>query len=225
MNYLAHIALSGEQFDAQLGGLLGDFLKGRLQPEWLALGANDLLLGAHAQGHSSLLVDATDQLWSREVLAGVYLHRSIDAYVDQLPEFKACVERLGVGHRRIAGIALDVFFDHLLASYWAEHDPRSLPDFCGEFYQCCEDQQQRLPENARVLIGRAKSNNLFERYADLDLLEQVLERIAQRLSRRTTLFEVMPVLRRERSFLAEHFHLIMPQLQQFSAQQRQQLSI
>ena len=36
MNYLSHIYLSGDKLEAQLGGLLGDFLKGPLPVDLLS---------------------------------------------------------------------------------------------------------------------------------------------------------------------------------------------
>jgi acyl carrier protein phosphodiesterase len=243
MNYLAHIYLSGECLDTQLGGLLGDFVKGRLPVEWLGREAEPLLLDAQYQAQkqaqvsppsgvfpsslpsSSILLDAQGQPWSRELLAGVQLHRSIDAYIDGQPAFKRCIECLGPEHRRIAGIALDVFFDHLLAARWHDFHARPLSVFCDNFYRHCAEYQPRLPERAGQLMVRAKTHRLFESYANLSVIELVLERIGRRLSRKTSLDQVMPVLIEQQNFLVVQFEQLMPQLQDFAATRRRQLDL
>lgn len=243
MNYLAHVYLSGECLDAQLGGLLGDFVKGRLPVEWLDRGAEPLLLEAQCQARlqfqvrppsglppsslatSSILLDTQGQPWSRELLAGVRLHRSIDAYIDRQPAFKRCIECLGSEHRRIAGIALDVFFDHLLATRWHDFHARPLSMFCDDFYRHCAEYHPRLPERAAQLMTRAKTHRLFESYADLKVIEQVLERIGRRLSRKTSLDQVMPMLVERQDFLMLQFEQLMPSLQHFAADQRRQLGL
>lgn len=234
MNYLAHIYLSGNSLEVQLGGLLGDFLKGPLPIDWLDSDSSAALVAAQTaalqafalpQKPSSILLDSTGRPWPRELLAGVYLHRSIDAYIDRQPLFKACVERLGAEHRRIAGIALDVFFDHLLASHWDDYHRRPLAHFCDDFYQHCSAPPGRLPARAEQLMRRAQQHKLLESYADLEVIEVVLARIDQRMRRPTSLTQVMPVLRRERGFLQECFTELMPNLAAFAAQQRQRLAI
>jgi len=234
MNYLAHVYLSGESADAQLGGLLGDFIKGYLPLAWLdpslaspLVEAQQLALsaaGASASAHP-LLFDCSGKPWSRELLAGIYLHRAIDAYIDQHPLFKACIEQLGSEHRRVAGIALDVFFDHLLALQWSRFHPRSLSGFSRDFYAYCATHSDSLPVRAATLMARAQEHKLFESYAQLEVVEAVLKRIDQRLSRRTSLTIIMPALRAEGAFLARQFEALMPELQAFADQQRHRLAI
>ena len=56
MNYLAHILLSGDNLDIQVGGLLGDFVKGPLQGQY-----------------------------PEKVEQGIALHRKLDVYTDAQP--------------------------------------------------------------------------------------------------------------------------------------------
>jgi len=234
MNYLAHIYLSGDRADVQLGGLLGDFIKGRLPLVWLDPTITAPLVEAQqralrdigdSQSGHSLLLNRCGQPWSRDLLAGIYLHRAIDVYIDQHPRFKACIERIGPEHRRVAGIALDVFFDYLLASHWQNFHSRSLADFSGSFYAHCAARGDDLPRRAATLMARAQQHRLFESYAQLEVVEVVLQRIDQRLSRRTSLTRIMPALRTEEAFLLRQFTALMPELQAFAAQQRQVLAL
>jgi len=234
MNYLAHVYLSGDGVDAQLGGLLGDFIKGPLPLVWLDPNMAEPLIearskavqgiGSHEKPHP-LLLNRSGRPWSRELLAGIYLHRLIDAYIDQHPLFKSCIERLGPEHRRVAGIALDVFFDHLLARLWRRVHLQSLADFSGAFYAHCAARSDELPIRAATLMARAQEHKLFESYAQLDVIAAVLIRIDQRLSRRTSLTRIMPVLEAEEGFLLQQFELLLPELQAFSSQQRRALAL
>lgn len=234
MNYLAHVYLSGDSADAQLGGLLGDFIKGPLPLAWLSSdmveplieAQREALQGLNSQGSTHpLLLGRSGKPWARELLAGVYLHRAIDAYIDRHPIFKLCIERLGTEHRRVAGIALDVFFDHLLARHWQRFHRQNLSEFSEAFYSYCATRRDDLPTRAETLMIRAQQHKLFESYAQLDVIEAVLMRIDQRLSRRTSLNRIMPVLREEEAFLLQQFELLMPELQVFAAQQRRNLKL
>jgi acyl carrier protein phosphodiesterase len=86
MNHLAHAVLAGDDPARIVGGLLGDFWRGSLPPDWPA-----------------------------PVAAGVRLHRHIDSYTDAHPATCDARARFEPPFRRYAGILLDVWFDHLLA--------------------------------------------------------------------------------------------------------------
>ena len=86
MNYLAHILLSGDNLDTQVGGLLGDFVKGPLQGQY-----------------------------PESVEEGIFLHRQLDAFTDAQPEVRNLIRTFSTQWRRFAGIIIDIVFDHLLA--------------------------------------------------------------------------------------------------------------
>jgi len=73
-----------------LGSLIGDFVRGRIDP---AL--------------------------PPKVRAGIALHRAIDAYTDAHADVAAARALFEPPFRRYAGILLDMWFDHLLARQWA----------------------------------------------------------------------------------------------------------
>lgn len=191
MNYLAHVFLSGDELPWQLGGFLGDFIKGPL---------------------SDSLADDQGNPWQPQVLAGVRLHRQLDAYVDRMPEYLACVDLLGPQYRRLGGVAMDVFFDHLLANHWSEFCDTPLPAFSQNFYRYCERHKQRMPESPRRFILRAAQNDLFSGYGDRDIFIPVLERIDQRVRFETNLVQAGEVVLENYSELESRFLKIMPLL-------------
>jgi acyl carrier protein phosphodiesterase len=190
VNYLAHILLSGHDSQWQLGGYLGDFIKG-------PLGLLDPLLSAQQQRQQTSsdnvplhLLDAQGNPWSQSVLQGVALHRRLDVFTDSHDDYKRCLALLGPDCRRFAPIALDVFVDHILSLHWAEFHDASLDDFSGEFYRFCTDHQACLPQGAASFIERAAQYHLFAGYARWDVFERVLQSIDQRIRFKSNVAEV-----------------------------------
>lgn len=201
MNYLAHILLSGADPDWQLGGLLGDFVKGPLWPASSADPAN-----------SPGLVDRQGQPWGAGVLSGIQLHRQLDAFVDAWPEYRACLELLDRDCRRVGGIALDVYFDHLLARHWPRFSAVELSAFSREFYALCARQQPRLPESAARFMSRAAESDLFQGYGRQSLYLPVLQRIDERIRFNTNLVAAGEQVLARSVELEERFLYWMPQL-------------
>src|SRR5699024_8931556 len=86
MNFLAHALLAGDDPDLEVGGILGDFVRGRPDPTLPA-----------------------------GLRRGIALHRAVDAFTDRHPDVAAARRLFDPPWRRYAGIMLDVWFDHCLA--------------------------------------------------------------------------------------------------------------
>ncbi len=191
MNYLAHIFLSGDHLDRQLGGFLGDFVKGPLDGESL---------------------QAWRECWPDELFQGIRLHRRLDAFVDAWSPYQECVELLGADYRRWGGVAMDVFFDHLLARHWGRYSDVYLPDYSAAFYQWCEQRQELMPERARQFIARARVNDLWVGYGDVNIFLPVLERIDQRVRFETNLVETGEQVLSHYCELETRFLALLPEL-------------
>jgi acyl carrier protein phosphodiesterase len=100
MNHLAHVLLAGDDEALQLGGMLGDFVRGQPDPA----------------------------LFPAPVIRGIRLHRAIDSYTDGHPEVLAAKASLPPPYRRYAGILLDMWFDHLLARDFSHWSAQPLED-------------------------------------------------------------------------------------------------
>ena len=120
VNYLAHVYLARHDDEAMLGALLGDFV-----------GTADL------HRYSATMQD--------EIL----LHRKIDSYTDRHPAVVAARAMFPDGRRRYAGIALDVYFDHLLARAWPAYSEVALDAFAQRFYATLRAHHALLPERLR----------------------------------------------------------------------------
>lgn len=152
MNHLAHLYFSGPQPELQVGGLLGDFVKGPLRARYPA-----------------------------GIEAGIRRHRRIDALCAGLPAIHTLVATVPPPWRRYAGIAIDLAFDHLLARQWTQFHRRPLHKLCADFYGALTAHRQWLPAAALRFCDLAPQQRWLERYDDEDLMQEILDHIGQRL--------------------------------------------
>lgn len=194
MNFLAHILLSGSRPDMQIGGFLGDFVKGPLRGEF-----------------------------APEIEAGIQLHRRIDAYTDSLPTLQGLRTLLPPEWRRYSGILSDVLYDHFLARYWDDFHPEPIDRFCERFYQALAQQQHVLPDHARRLGLLGLREPWLQGYARRSAIEQVLTRTGYRLRRPVPLQEALLHIEPQLPRYRETFEDVFPKLQGFAAEERQLL--
>ncbi|MEM9620835.1 MAG: ACP phosphodiesterase, partial [Pseudomonadota bacterium] len=116
MNFLAHCALAWDAASVWschnkqrtgllAGGILGDFVKGRVDPSWPI-----------------------------ELQAGVRLHRKVDALSNRDPHTRACSNLFTPELRRLAPIFVDLLGDYHLANHWTEFYAIDLHQFTQECY-------------------------------------------------------------------------------------------
>ncbi|HLS97517.1 MAG: ACP phosphodiesterase [Porticoccaceae bacterium] len=193
MNYLAHLLLSGPDRDMQVGGLLGDFVKGPLRGELPA-----------------------------RVEQGIRLHRHIDTLTDSHPSFMAATRRLPGEWRRYRGILLDIYFDHLLACRWDDYHAASLEEFCGCFYRHLARHREILPPRALHFSRVAPQVAWLESYRAGERLPTMLDNVGRRLSRPVPLGEAWPALEQDRPFLEQAFETLMADLLESARPHRQE---
>ncbi|RLA48305.1 MAG: DUF479 domain-containing protein [Gammaproteobacteria bacterium] len=160
MNYLAHLLLSGSNLDMQVGGLLGDFVKGPLT-----------------------------EAYPLPIEQGIHLHRQIDTLTGRLPQITRLFTLFEEPWRRYAGIVVDIAFDHLLAQRWHQYHPMPLAEFCNTFYRHLHSRRPLLPERARHFSEIAPQIRWLESYIDPELMPTILQRIGQKFRRPIALDE------------------------------------
>ena len=196
MNWLAHIVLAGPEPADQIGGVAAD------------------------------LVTATQaRALPGDIRRGIALHHAVDAFTDRHPAVIASCRRLyraGIGlPAAAAGIAVDMLYDHLLASRW----PRDLPAgsalaleaFTARFYRAATgDRAACLPEKARLVIGKMAADDWLASYRELANVRLALEGIRQRLSPRAAAACPLPlaadVFMDEPGVFEANFEVFWPEL-------------
>lgn len=149
MNFLAHGLLAGEASADRAGGLMGDFIKGLLPGDLPA-----------------------------DLAEGVALHRAIDSFAERHPAFVASRARISPLRRRFGGILIDLFYDHLLAREWARFSPHPLSSFSRELYSAVEAHWAFLPEGARTVAERMRTQDWLSAYRDIDAVGRAIDRMA-----------------------------------------------
>ena len=137
MNHLAHVLLAGDDELLQLGGLMGDFVRGTPDP-------------ALPPG----------------LAAGIHLHRAIDGFTDNHPAVVAARAMFEPPYRRYAGILLDMWFDHCLARDFARWSPVPLEAFSDGVRALLHRRDALLPDDLRRFRGYMEAHGLPAGYAD-----------------------------------------------------------
>ena len=187
MNFLAHALLAAPDDALQLGGMLGDFVRGQPDP--------------HLPGG---------------VIAGIRLHRAIDTYTDAHPAVLAAKALLVPPYRRYGGIMLDVWFDHLLAHDFSRWSPVPLDAFSTRLRTLLHHQHDMLPPGLKQFLRYMDAKDLPAGYADQARIGQALAGIGQRLKRENPLATALAPLVDLQAPLRESFEAFFPDLVGFA---------
>jgi acyl carrier protein phosphodiesterase len=118
-----------------------------------------------------------------QIELGIKLHRQLDAWSNQHAEFSRAAHLLRPEHRRIAPVVVDVLLDHFLARHWPAFCQQSLGSFTRQFYQQMDKLQPHLPTPAKRWLAASREVDLLARYADVEFLGPVFERMEARRGR------------------------------------------
>lgn len=162
MNFLAHLCLANGDSGLMMGGLIGDFVRGR----W-ALRA-----------------------FPESIRQGIVLHRHIDKCTDRSPIIKNLRPLFPREFRRYAGIVIDLAFDHELAVNWWRYMPGSLERFDLEARDLLREHAQWVPEKLAGFMEYADRHGLFSAYRETEVVLYALTGIGKRLSRPNPLHRV-----------------------------------
>jgi len=195
MNLLAHALLAAPDADLMLGSLIGDFVRGRIDP-------------ALRPG----------------VRAGIALHRSIDAYTDAHEEIAAARALFAPPFRRYAGILIDVWFDHLLARQWSRFGDGELDDFSARVRALLDLNASIVPARMRAFVAYLHARDLPGAYRHTAVIGEVLHGMSRRLTRANPLDEALPVLVARHGPLQQRFDEFFPQLSNFAEIERVRLA-
>lgn len=159
MNFLAHAFLAGDGSGDRCGGVAGDFVKGLL-PAGLP----------------------------PALAAGVALHRKIDVFADSHPAFLRSRARVSASRRRVAGVMVDLFYDHFLAVHWERFSGESLPQFAANLYAELDLVAVHLPARFAEVLVYMRRDDWLVAYRDPQAIALALDRMAvHRLRRPNTL--------------------------------------
>ena len=195
MNYLAHFFLSDQTREGFLGGILGDFVHGKI-----------------------------DGKYTPVIEREITIHRRIDFFTDTDEIVKRSKRRVAESRRKYAGVLVDVFYDHYLALNFEYYAKNSLAKFSSEVYQALLKRETSLDEKLQNRLSAIAHYDLLGSYTTLEGIGLALFRISKRLKRENSMAEGIFDLKNNYSDLERDFEEFFPRLIDFAAAEREKLS-
>ncbi|MFZ9848053.1 MAG: ACP phosphodiesterase [Flavobacteriales bacterium] len=188
MNFLAHIALSGNDEEIAIGNFIAD-----------------------------TILPKERNLLSDKMMRGVKLHHAIDTFTDSHSSFIRTTQLSRSLLKKYAPVATDVFFDHFLALHFEKYFPGTTLDiFSTDFYASLQKHNDALPERAQILIHHLIKNDWLKMYRTVDGLNIILTQMSKRTRFESNLDKATEVLREHYTTIEEDFSLLFPELIQLS---------
>lgn len=187
MNFLAHLALSGEDAEILVGNLMGDFVKGRLEGRFPA-----------------------------GIQSGLELHRRIDRFAEDNAHFIRSRHRLDPRFGLFRGALVDLYYDHFLAVHWRRFSQEPLLPFILGCRDTVGRYRQLLPEPLARRLPELFSSWLPS-YGDIQGVDLVLKRMSVRFKRQNPMADGAGELQRHYRGLEDDFFDFYPQLQEHVA--------
>ena len=146
---------SSEQRDGLLAGaIIGDFHKGRV-----------------------------NQAWPRDLVAGITLHRRIDALSNKSESVKPASSFYPKELRRFAPIYFDILADHFLANNWAYWSKGALKDLTSDSYRALKKFDAYIPKKNQEFVSFMRNNDLLAGYQHWGNIELAISGVMRRLGR------------------------------------------
>jgi len=180
MNFLGHLYFSRNDTDLMAANLLGDFIKGK---------------------NLSHLSPVTQK--------GIFLHRSIDSYIDHHPAVLELLHILYKPMPKIAGIAVDLYFDHLLAKQWASFHEMKLEDFIQQFFKSIDFNNPDFTPEFRFMLTKMIKKNWLYQYQFKYGLYKACQGVSRRISFKNELVNGLVVFEAYETQIETAFHQYM----------------
>lgn len=153
MNYVAHLLLAQPHGVSWIASLMGDFMT-----------------GTPLEGLPP------------DLRKGVENHYAIDRYTDQHPGVRELKGSFLEPFRHIAGISLDIAFDHFLIRNWNSYCTLSLQEFLDRVYRGLLDHESLWNEKMKLPLQRMIERNWLPVYGSMEGLEKALFYLGKRFS-------------------------------------------
>lgn len=186
MNYLAHIYLSNNQPELQIGNFIADSVKGR--------------------DYSS---------YPETIQKGILIHRKIDSFTDSHQIIKDCKRKFSAyGH--YSGVVTDIIFDHFLAKNWSNYHQVPLPQFTSDFYKLLENNMEVLPKRVQQFYPVMKKYNWLLKYQTVAGISDILYQMNIRTRNISKMNYSVIELREHYDYLEAQFTQFFKELESFA---------
>lgn len=180
MNFLGHLYFSNDNTQLMYANLFGDFVKGKDLSKYPNL-----------------------------IQSGILLHREIDSYIDHHPIVIELLHHLYPLLPKVSGIAVDLYFDHLLAKNWESYHQTIYKDFVQRFYDSQIDNQVGYSKEFVQFMGILKERDWISHYPTFDGLTKACQGLSSRISFQNTLGGAPDVYLANESLIEKTFEHFM----------------
>ena len=180
MNYLGHIYFSNNDPQLAVANLFGDFVKGKKYLEY-----------------------------PEYIQKGVLLHRRIDDFIDHHYEVIHLIHTIRGQLPKVAPIAIDIYFDHLLAKNWDQYHPVKLPEFLQNFYSQIDLSNEPYPADFRHFMDLLIERNWISHYHTEEGLYRMCQGVSNKLSFENALTNGHTVFQHFENEITSCFHEYM----------------
>lgn len=187
MNFLAHVALSGEREGVLMGNYVGDFIKGQLTP-------------------------LRTESWSADFLLGVKLHRFIDHFTDTNPGVLEAKRFLAKKHPKVAGVALDIYFDYFLANHFSEFYEEDLAQFIDHSYATVTKNKNLIPTAMLPMAEAMIRHDWLYNYKEIPGIKRSFDGLSHRFAFMTAIRSAEVELQRNETTYEAAFLKFYPKL-------------
>ncbi len=183
MNFLAHYFFSFDDDDLLLGQFIADEIKG-----------NKYLT------------------YPPRIQCGILLHRAIDSFTDEHPLCRQLRSQIRSQLGLLSPVAIDIFFDHILAAHWTNYHRTPLEIFAQDIYSKLEKRPHQLSPRSKILLQNMKQNNWLVGYKTIEGTSTLLQQMSSRLPYGQALAKAPQVLLQHHEMVEKTFHNFFPEL-------------
>lgn len=189
MNFLAHIYLSGDDEELILGNFIADSIKGK---KYLSFPPG--------------------------VQKGILLHRRIDHFTDTHPIVRKSSSKLHKNYSHYAGVIVDIFYDHFLASKWDEYSRIPLENFVADFYKLLQKNYDLLPAPIQNFLPYMVAENWLLSYANIPGISRILYQMNIRTKNIVQMDRAVNELQEHYKEFEQEFTGFFPLLENYTAE-------
>jgi len=185
LNWLAHVFLSEQSIDFQVGNFIADPLKAK---PW--------------------------ECASLEISKGMKTHILIDSYSDKHNAFKKSKKRLK-DKGLLKGIIVDFTYDYLLTKNWDKFSTISLDEFTNRFYKQANLAKLNYPQRPKEIVSNMIKRDLlnYSDLEHLEqAFKRLDKRISPKLAQRDSAISYYEIIKKQMPKLEEDFLEFFPDL-------------
>ncbi|HBS88739.1 MAG: hypothetical protein A2W91_19035 [Bacteroidetes bacterium GWF2_38_335] len=186
MNYLAHLYLSGDNDEVQLGNFIGDSVKG-----------------------------CNFERFPDMMRKGIILHRQIDSFTDNHKLYRVSSNRFKSHYHKHSGVITDILYDHFLSKNWHLYSEIPVESYIRNIYVLAVYYHNILPERVKKFLPFMITKNWLGTYSTLEGIESIFERMSKRTSLPAEYEFAMRIINEKYDDLNEEFIIFFDDLISF----------